>query len=276
MVVSAATLPEYDCSWCRSTVSCLCAILGPMSEAAMSSFTWKRPRDLETQQGRETPQDLETRYEGADIEPASLAAWRLLMEQVISSADPAIAFIGFLQTMQALPERPLSQPRVFVSHRMADVPYAGRIADVVLFLSSFDFAIRLHVSIPRHAAMGANARRDPPAHALPPNRARHSTQKKRYQRNAGGALADPAFHDGGPLHWHQALSPDLGLTGMSSGARRKSVMRASSGNPAHSNSVASTESRPPCSIRRATRVAKLSSGGAGSSTELGGPSSLIA
>jgi hypothetical protein len=42
-----------------------------MSEAAMSSFTWKRPRDLETQQGHETPQDLETRYEGADIEPAS-------------------------------------------------------------------------------------------------------------------------------------------------------------------------------------------------------------
>ena len=50
------------------------------------------------------------------------------MEQLISSADPAIAFIGFLQTMQALPERPLSQPRVFVSHRMADVPYAERIA----------------------------------------------------------------------------------------------------------------------------------------------------
>jgi hypothetical protein len=50
------------------------------------------------------------------------------MEQLISSAEPAIAFIGFLQTMQALPERPLSQPRVFVSHRMADVPYAERIA----------------------------------------------------------------------------------------------------------------------------------------------------
>jgi hypothetical protein len=53
-----------------------------MSEAAMSSFTWKRPRDLETQQGRETPQDPVTRYEGADIEPASIAAWRLLMEQL--------------------------------------------------------------------------------------------------------------------------------------------------------------------------------------------------
>jgi hypothetical protein len=58
----------------------------------MSSFTWKRLRDLETRQGCETPQDLETRYEGADVEPASLAAWRLLMEQLISSADRAIAF----------------------------------------------------------------------------------------------------------------------------------------------------------------------------------------
>jgi hypothetical protein len=28
----------------------------------MSSFTWKCPRDLETQQGCDTPQDLETRY----------------------------------------------------------------------------------------------------------------------------------------------------------------------------------------------------------------------
>jgi hypothetical protein len=66
----------------------------------MSSFTWKRPWDLETQQGRETPQHPETRYEGADIEPASLAAWRLLMEQLISSAYPAIVFIGSLQTTQ--------------------------------------------------------------------------------------------------------------------------------------------------------------------------------
>jgi hypothetical protein len=30
--------------------------LGPIPEAATSSFTWKRPRDLESQQGRETPQ----------------------------------------------------------------------------------------------------------------------------------------------------------------------------------------------------------------------------
>jgi hypothetical protein len=110
----------------------------------MSSFTWKRPRDLETQQGRETPHDLETRYEGADIEPASLAAWRLLMEQLISSADPASAFIGFLQTMQALPERPLSQPRVFVSHCMADVPYAERIASLASRKAGLEYWLDVH------------------------------------------------------------------------------------------------------------------------------------
>ena len=53
--------------------------LQPRSRA-ISSFTWKSPRDLETPQGRETPQDLETRYGGADIEPASLAAWSLILE----------------------------------------------------------------------------------------------------------------------------------------------------------------------------------------------------
>jgi hypothetical protein len=69
----------------------------------MSSFTWKRPRDLETQQGRETPQDLETRYEGADIEPASLAAWRLLMEQLISFAGPSRGEYCLLTSATATP-----------------------------------------------------------------------------------------------------------------------------------------------------------------------------
>jgi hypothetical protein len=42
----------------------------------MTNFTWKSPRDLETEQGRETAQDLETRYDGADVDPVGLAAWR--------------------------------------------------------------------------------------------------------------------------------------------------------------------------------------------------------
>jgi hypothetical protein len=106
----------------------------------MSSFTWKLPRDLESQQGREAPQDLETRYESADIEPG-LAAWRQLMEQLISSdGDPAIAFIRFLQAIQALPDRPLSQQRVFVSHRIADVPYAERIAWLATQKAGLEFS----------------------------------------------------------------------------------------------------------------------------------------
>jgi hypothetical protein len=143
----------------------------------MLSFTWKRPRDLEAQQGRETPQDLETRYEGADIEPASLAAWRLLMERLISSADPAIAFIGFLQTMQALPERPLSQPRVFVSHRMADVPDAERIAWLASRKAGLEYSLDVHDPVLRLASA-----------ALPPGHSGLCHHRRRHHRDGTAEL----------------------------------------------------------------------------------------
>jgi hypothetical protein len=76
------------------------------------------------------------------------------MEQLISSADPAIAFIGFLQTMQALPERPLSQSLVFVSHRMADVPYAARIA----WLARLQYWLDVHDHVLRLTSRGPSAR----------------------------------------------------------------------------------------------------------------------
>jgi len=63
---------------------------------------------------------------------------------LISSADPAIAFIGFLQTMQALPERPPSQPRIFVSHRLADVPYAERIAWLASRKAGLEYWLDVH------------------------------------------------------------------------------------------------------------------------------------
>jgi hypothetical protein len=98
------------------------------------------------------------RYEGADIEPASLAAWRLLMEQLISSANPAIAFIGFLQTVRALPERTLSQPRVFVSHRMADVPYAERIAWLASRKAGLEYSLDVHDLIAASSQRGPSVR----------------------------------------------------------------------------------------------------------------------
>jgi hypothetical protein len=115
----------------------------------MTSFTWKHPRDLETEQGRETPQELETRYDGADVDPESLAAWRLLTEQLL--ADPAIAFIGFLRTIQVLPGRTLSQPRVFVSHRMVDAAYAERIAWLASQKAGLEYWLDVHDPVLRLA-----------------------------------------------------------------------------------------------------------------------------
>jgi hypothetical protein len=46
--------------------------------------------------------------------------------------------------MQALPKRPLSQPRVFVSHRMADVPYAERIAWLASRKAGLEYSLDVH------------------------------------------------------------------------------------------------------------------------------------
>jgi hypothetical protein len=46
--------------------------------------------------------------------------------------------------MQALPGRPLSQPRVFVSHRMDDVPYAERIAWLASRKAGLEYWLDVH------------------------------------------------------------------------------------------------------------------------------------
>ncbi len=74
------------------------------------------------------------------------------MERLISDADPAIAFTDFLQTMQALPERSLSQPRVVVSHRMADVPYAERIAWLASRKAGLEYWLDVHDTVLRLAS----------------------------------------------------------------------------------------------------------------------------
>jgi hypothetical protein len=55
------------------------------------------------------------------------------MEQLISSAGPAIAFIGFLQTMQALPERHLSERGHTAAFAQADVSDPSAIDRLVDF-----------------------------------------------------------------------------------------------------------------------------------------------
>ncbi len=61
--------------------------------------------------------------------------------------------------MQALPERPLSQPRVFVSHRTADVPYAERIAWLASRKAGLEYWLDVHDPVLRLASA-----------ALPPGR----------------------------------------------------------------------------------------------------------
>src|SRR5580692_8336516 len=63
--------------------------------------------------------------------------------------------------MQVLPERPLSQPRVFVSHRMADVPYAERIAWLASRKAGLEYSLDVHDPVLRLASAAL-----PPGHPV--------------------------------------------------------------------------------------------------------------
>ena len=73
---------------------------------------------------------------------------------------------------------PPTSPSASPSRPLAREPAAGD-ADDVLLLPAVDPALGLHVPVPRHAGLGAGARRGPAAHALPAHRARHHAQGQR-------------------------------------------------------------------------------------------------
>ena len=70
-----ALSPQSRSSFCTDEPK---RILGPISEAAMSSFTGNAHGTGDPAGLRDPAGPWRHRYEGADIEPASLAAWRLL------------------------------------------------------------------------------------------------------------------------------------------------------------------------------------------------------
>jgi hypothetical protein len=91
----------------------------------MTSFTWKRPEELLTDEGRAAPHDLETRFvDKEDVDQEGVAAWNRLLSEL---SDPAAALATFLEATQGL-QRPAAQRRVFISHRMGTAPWAERIA----------------------------------------------------------------------------------------------------------------------------------------------------
>ena len=75
---------------------------------------------------------------------------------------------------------------------LADEPIASP-ADVVLFLSAFAVALRIHVSVPRHAGVGSS---DRPGAAVDPFSSRvagHFAEGKRICRRLARDLADPGL-----------------------------------------------------------------------------------
>jgi hypothetical protein len=71
--------------------------------------------------------------------------------------NPQIAFNRFLQNVQALPGRTLSQPRVFVSHRMVDVAYAERIAWLASQKAGLEYWLDVHDPVLRLAGTTLSA-----------------------------------------------------------------------------------------------------------------------
>src|SRR3989338_7104213 len=89
-------------------------------------------------------------------------------------------------------------------------PVAGRTDDDLLF-PAVDPAFRIHVSVSRHAGLGAVARRGSSAYALPQNRARHPAQGERNGGDRAGPSRPPRLPDGGLHRLLEPLSPDARL-----------------------------------------------------------------
>ena len=73
--------------------------------------------------------------------------------------------------------------------------------------------VRLHVSVPRHAAMGAVDRRNLPDHPRDADRARRAAQGQRRRANPPRTVADRAVHGGRRLDCGMVLSRDAGIAG---------------------------------------------------------------
>jgi hypothetical protein len=96
----------------------------------MTSFTWV---------GAE---DLAGRYAGVAEDMAGLPAWRTFVRTVFD--EPRDALTKLIEDLGRLPDRSLAHPRVFVSHRRADVDYAERIAWLAARKAGLDYWLDVH------------------------------------------------------------------------------------------------------------------------------------
>jgi len=114
----------------------------------MTSFTWKRPEELEEVAPRVAPQDLEGRYTmNEDVNPESVKAWKRFVEELV---EPVRALTTFLETTQGL-ERPAKQKRVFISHRMDAADWAERVAWLASTSAGLEYWLDVHDPVLRWA-----------------------------------------------------------------------------------------------------------------------------
>src|SRR6476646_6722014 len=82
-----------------------------------------------------------------------------------------------------------------------------------LRLSPVDFALRIHVSVSRHATLGPNGRRSFSSHPFSAHRPRHPLKREWHRRYHASALADRALCPHRFGHRNKTLPADAGLKG---------------------------------------------------------------
>lgn len=118
----------------------------------MASFTWV---------GTE---DLKQRYAMVADDMAGLSQWHSFLEVIFSpEEDPRDALADFIEQLRVLPCRDPTKPRVFVSHRMADIDYGERIAWLASRKAGLDYWLDAHDPILVH-----NTNAIPKTHPLYP------------------------------------------------------------------------------------------------------------
>ena len=131
---------------------------------------------------------------------------------------PIVGSVSLLLVLTFLVHRGESRGRHHVFDH-CQKPASSGANGVFLFPAVF-VVIRLHVSVSRHAGLGAGHRRNSAADAFSAGRARDSAERKRFRRNRARPLADCAVSGRDAGHRHQTLSPDAGLNGYFSGIIR--------------------------------------------------------
>jgi hypothetical protein len=84
-----------------------------------------------------------TRYDNSDLAEHA-GSWRNFLEGVLSGVTLHQVLSDFIARIQQAPDRPVTAPRVFISHRQDAIPYALRIAYLASVRAGMDYWLDVH------------------------------------------------------------------------------------------------------------------------------------